>query len=143
MLVDWQKGEKYFAQHLVDYDPASNNGNWQWVASTGADSQPYFRIFNPWSQSKEHDPDAEYVKKWIYNLVKDIAENDQDGNYTKQIEARLTEMRNYLETWLPVSIASDLIENICSDARLDTGIKFAALKILHFSDRTTKLIVGM
>ena len=44
----------------------------------------------------------EYVKKWIYNLVKDIAENDHDGNYTKQIEARLTEMRNYLETWLPV-----------------------------------------
>ena len=85
----------------------------------------------------------EYVKKWIYNLVKDIAENDQDGNYTKQIEARLTEMRNYLETWLPVSIASDLIENICSDARLDTGIKFAALKILHFPDRTTKLILGM
>ena len=85
----------------------------------------------------------EYVKKWIYNLVKDIAENDHDGNYTKQIEARLTEMRNYLETWLPVSIASDLIENICSDAQLDTGIKFATLKILHFPDRTTKLILGM
>lgn len=68
LLVDWQKGEKYFAQHLVDYDPASNNGNWQWVASTGADSQPYFRIFNPWSQGKEHDPDAEYVKKWIPEL---------------------------------------------------------------------------
>ena len=69
LLVDWQKGEKYFAQHLVDYDPASNNGNWQWVASTGADSQPYFRIFNPWSQGKEHDPDAEYVKKWIPELM--------------------------------------------------------------------------
>lgn len=68
LLVDWQKGEKYFAQHLVDYDPASNNGNWQWVASTGADSQPYFRIFNPWSQGKEHDPEAEYVKKWIPEL---------------------------------------------------------------------------
>ena len=68
LLVDWQKGEKYFAQHLVDYDPASNNGNWQWVASTGADSQPYFRIFNPWSQGKEHDPEAEYIKKWIPEL---------------------------------------------------------------------------
>lgn len=68
LLVDWQKGEKYFAQHLVDYDPASNNGNWQWVASTGADSQPYFRIFNPWSQGKEHDPDAVYIKKWVPEL---------------------------------------------------------------------------
>ena len=68
LLVDWQKGEKYFATKLVDYDPASNNGNWQWVASTGADSQPYFRIFNPWSQSKEHDPDAIYIKRWIPEL---------------------------------------------------------------------------
>jgi deoxyribodipyrimidine photo-lyase len=69
LLVDWQKGEKYFATQLVDYDPASNNGNWQWVASTGADSQPYFRIFNPWSQSKEHDPDATYIKKWVPELA--------------------------------------------------------------------------
>ena len=68
LLIDWQKGEKYFATQLVDYDPASNNGNWQWVASTGADSQPYFRIFNPWSQSKEHDPDAIYIKKWVSEL---------------------------------------------------------------------------
>lgn len=68
LLVDWQKGEKYFATKLVDYDPSSNNGNWQWVASTGADSQPYFRIFNPWSQSEEHDPDAVYIKKWVPEL---------------------------------------------------------------------------
>ena len=68
LLIDWQKGEKYFATKLVDYDPASNNGNWQWVASTGADSQPYFRIFNPWSQSKEHDPDATYIKRWVPEL---------------------------------------------------------------------------
>lgn len=68
LLIDWQKGEKYFATKLVDYDPSSNNGNWQWVASTGADSQPYFRIFNPWSQSEEHDPDAEYIKKWVPEL---------------------------------------------------------------------------
>ena len=68
LLIDWQKGEKYFAQKLTDYDPASNNGNWQWVASTGADSQPYFRIFNPWSQSKTHDSDCEYIKKWIPEL---------------------------------------------------------------------------
>ena len=95
LLIDWQKGEKYFATKLVDYDPASNNGNWQWVASTGADSQPYFRIFNPWSQSKEHDPDALYIKKWVPELktvpVKDIHKWDQswskfkDINYTRPI----------------------------------------------------------
>lgn len=68
LLINWEDGEKYFSQHLTDYDPASNNGNWQWVASTGADSQPYFRIFNPWSQSNKHDPNAEYIKKWIPEL---------------------------------------------------------------------------
>jgi len=68
LLIDWREGEKYFATKLTDYDPASNNGNWQWVASTGADSQPYFRIFNPWSQSEEHDPDCEYIKKRIPEL---------------------------------------------------------------------------
>ena len=68
LLINWEDGEKYFSQHLTDYDPASNNGNWQWVASTGADSQPYFRIFNPWSQSDKHDPEATYIKKWIPEL---------------------------------------------------------------------------
>ena len=68
LLIDWQWGEKYFAQNLLDYDPASNNGNWQWVASTGADSQPYFRIFNPWTQSEKFDKDCSYIKKWIPEL---------------------------------------------------------------------------
>ena len=68
LLIDWKEGERYYATRLRDYDPASNNGNWQWVAGTGADSQPYFRIFNPWLQSKKHDPDAIYIKKWIPEL---------------------------------------------------------------------------
>jgi len=66
--INWRMGEKYFAQKLVDYDPAVNNGNWQWVASTGADAQPYFRIFNPWLQQKKFDPQCEYIKKWIPEL---------------------------------------------------------------------------
>jgi deoxyribodipyrimidine photo-lyase len=66
--VDWRWGEKYFAQNLVDYDPCVNNGNWQWAASTGCDAQPYFRIFNPWSQQKKFDKDCEYIKKWIPEL---------------------------------------------------------------------------
>jgi deoxyribodipyrimidine photo-lyase len=68
LLIDWREGEKYFAKKLTDYDPASNNGNWQWVASSGADSQPYFRIFNPWLQGEEYDSDAKYIKKWLPQL---------------------------------------------------------------------------
>lgn len=68
LLIDWRKGEKYFAQNLIDYDPAANNGNWQWVAGSGVDSQPYFRIFNPWSQSEKYDKDAKYIKKWCPEL---------------------------------------------------------------------------
>lgn len=68
--IDWRWGEKYFAQKLVDYDPAVNNGNWQWAASTGCDAQPYFRIFNPWSQQKRFDEDCTYIKKWIPELQK-------------------------------------------------------------------------
>lgn len=66
--IDWKWGEEYFAQSLVDYDPAVNNGNWQWVASTGCDAQPYFRIFNPWNQQKKFDPECIYIKKWIPEL---------------------------------------------------------------------------
>jgi len=66
--IDWKKGEKYFAQQLVDYDPAVNNGNWQWCASTGCDAQPYFRIFNPWLQQKKFDLECLYIKKWVPEL---------------------------------------------------------------------------
>lgn len=69
--INWLWGEKYFATQLVDYDPAVNNGNWQWAASTGCDAQPYFRIFNPWTQQKKFDPKCEYIKKWIPEL-KDV-----------------------------------------------------------------------
>ena len=66
--VDWRRGERYFAQNLVDYDRAVNNGNWQWCASTGCDAQPYFRIFNPWLQQRRYDPDCRYIKTWIPEL---------------------------------------------------------------------------
>jgi deoxyribodipyrimidine photo-lyase len=68
LLISWEHGEKYFAKNLTDYDPASNNGNWQWIASTGVDSQPYFRIFNPMEQGKRVDPDCEYIKSWVPQL---------------------------------------------------------------------------
>jgi deoxyribodipyrimidine photo-lyase len=68
MGIDWREGEKWFASRLVDYDPANNNGNWQWTAGTGADSQPYFRIFNPWTQSEKFDTNGEYIKRWLPEL---------------------------------------------------------------------------
>jgi deoxyribodipyrimidine photo-lyase len=66
--VDWKWGERFFAKHLIDYDPAVNNGNWQWAASTGCDAQPYFRVFNPWSQQLKFDADCKYIKKWVHEL---------------------------------------------------------------------------
>ena len=67
--LDWRLGEKYYASKLTDYDPSVNNGNWQWIASTGVDPKPYFqRLFNPWIQSKKFDKDANYIKKWIPEL---------------------------------------------------------------------------
>ena len=65
LQIDWRWGEKYFATQLVDYNISANNGGWQWSASTGTDSQPYFRIFNPWTQSEKFDNDCTYIKKWL------------------------------------------------------------------------------
>jgi deoxyribodipyrimidine photo-lyase len=97
LLVDWRKGERYFATKLIDYDIANNNGNWQWVAGTGSDVQPYFRIFNPWIQSKKFDKDAEFIKYWIpelntvppkhIHLWEEVCNNEDYKNikYTKPI----------------------------------------------------------
>ncbi len=68
LLIDWRLGEKYFAENLIDLDFSSNNGGWQWSASTGVDAQPYFRIFNPYLQSKKFDPEGEYIRKFVPEL---------------------------------------------------------------------------
>jgi deoxyribodipyrimidine photo-lyase len=69
LLIDWRLGEQYFAQKLTDYDPASNNGNWQGISGTGVDMKPYFRDMNPWIQSAKFDNDAVFIKKWVPELV--------------------------------------------------------------------------
>jgi len=69
LLLDWRRGEAFFMQHLVDGDFASNNGGWQWAASTGTDAAPYFRIFNPTTQSRRFDPDAEFITYWLPKLA--------------------------------------------------------------------------
>jgi deoxyribodipyrimidine photo-lyase len=68
LLIDWRWGETYFAQKLLDYEQASNVGNWQWAAGSGVDAAPYFRIFNPTEQIKKFDKDLVYIKKWIPEL---------------------------------------------------------------------------
>lgn len=68
LLIDWRWGEKYFMSHLIDGDLSANNGGWQWSASTGTDSVPYFRIFNPFSQSKRFDPDGLFIRKMCPEL---------------------------------------------------------------------------
>jgi deoxyribodipyrimidine photo-lyase len=68
LLVDWRRGERFFYERLVDGDPASNNGGWQWAASTGTDAQPYFRIFHPVTQGERFDPEGAYVRRWVPEL---------------------------------------------------------------------------
>ena len=69
LLIDWRWGERYFMQTLLDGDPASNNGGWQWTAGTGTDAAPYFRVFNPILQGRKFDPDGAYVRRWVPELA--------------------------------------------------------------------------
>lgn len=68
LLIDWRWGEAYFAEKLLDYELSSNNGNWQWVAGTGCDAAPYFRVFNPITQQQKFDPKGMYLKKWLHPI---------------------------------------------------------------------------
>ncbi|CEL06068.1 Putative Catalytic activity: cyclobutadipyrimidine [Aspergillus calidoustus] len=74
LLIDWRRGERYFMEHLVDGDFASNHGGWGFGSSTGVDPQPYFRIFNPLRQSERFDPDGDYIRRWVKEL------RDVEGN---------------------------------------------------------------
>ena len=69
LLIDWRAGEQHFMQNLIDGDLASNNGGWQWSASTGTDAVPYFRIFNPVTQGQKFDPDGNYVRRFIPEIA--------------------------------------------------------------------------
>jgi deoxyribodipyrimidine photo-lyase len=78
LLIDWRAGYAWFRERLVDHDPANDAGGWQWAASTGVDAQPYFRVFNPWTQGDRHDPDATYITRHVPEL-RDAAPADIHG----------------------------------------------------------------
>ncbi|CAD6920913.1 unnamed protein product [Tilletia caries] len=91
LLHDWREGERFFMQNFIDGDFASNNGGWQWSASTGTDPQPYFRIFNPTSQSEKSDPNGDYIRHWVPELrnIKGKAIHDPYGRLDKDAFKRL------------------------------------------------------
>ena len=70
LLLDWRRGEAHFARLLNDFDLAANNGGWQWAASTGCDAQPYFRIFNPVTQSQRFDPEGKFIRRYVPELAR-------------------------------------------------------------------------
>jgi len=85
LLIHWKKGESYFAKKLLDYEMASNVGNWQWVAGTGVDAAPYFRLFNPEIQMKKFDPQKVYIKKWLPKYdPENYLEPIIDHNYARE-----------------------------------------------------------
>ena len=75
LLIDWRWGERWFMQHLMDGDPAANNGGWQWTAGTGTDAAPYFRIFNPILQSKKFDPQGRFIRRVDTGIGSSAARN--------------------------------------------------------------------
>jgi deoxyribodipyrimidine photo-lyase len=86
LMIDWRAGYDWFREKLVDHDPANDSGGWQWAASTGTDAQPYFRIFNPWTQGERFDPDGEYVREYVPELADASAEEINGWGELDQVE---------------------------------------------------------
>ena len=84
----------------------------------------------------------EYVKDWIIGLISEIAKNDEDGKYDIKTLKVVEDIREYVEPWMPTNLASKMIEEIFNAAAMDTSMKFVALQVLNFPERTTKLILG-
>lgn len=91
LLIDWRWGEAYFAEKLLDYDLASNNGGWQWAAGSGCDAAPYFRIFNPYLQTQKFDPELKYIRKWVPEL--------EDFSYPKPVVEHELARKRCLEVY--------------------------------------------
>ena len=108
LLIDWRRGERYFAQKLLDYELSSNNGNWQWSAGCGCDAAPYFRIFNPELQAEKFDPEKIYIKKWIEEygtpdypkpiVEHNFARNRAVNTYRETVEKKSKKKKNGKKT---------------------------------------------
>jgi deoxyribodipyrimidine photo-lyase len=116
MLHDWRLGEKFFMEHLIDGDFCSNNGGWQWSSSTGTDAAPYFRIFNPITQSQNFDPDGEFIKKFIPEL------KDVPVAQIHQPQSDLFSSTNYPAPMLDLKESRLRAIQAFKDARENTGI---------------------
>lgn len=93
LLLDWRLGEAYFAEKLLDFDFAANNGGWQWAAGSGCDAAPYFRIFNPYLQTKKFDPEFRYIKKWVpefqeFSYPKPLVDHDMARKRCLEVYSR-------------------------------------------------------
>jgi deoxyribodipyrimidine photo-lyase len=98
LFIDWRLGEKHFAEHLIDLDFSSNNGGWQWSASTGCDAQPYFRIFNPYLQSRKFDAGGDYIRKYVKelkNIPSKYIHKPDDMTASEQSECRVVIGKDY------------------------------------------------
>lgn len=91
LLIDWRWGEAYFARKLLDFDLAANNGGWQWAAGSGCDAAPYFRIFNPYTQTQKFDPQLKYIRKWVPEF--------EQFNYPKPIESHEEARKRCLQVY--------------------------------------------
>jgi deoxyribodipyrimidine photo-lyase len=104
MHLDWRDGERYYASKLVDYDPMSNSGGWMWSIGNGTDAQPWFRIFNPWTQQITYDPDCEYIKKWIPEL-KNVPAKDIHNWWKPEVHEKW--LKEEIEYVKPILIHDD------------------------------------
>jgi deoxyribodipyrimidine photo-lyase len=105
LLIDWRWGEGWFMQHLVDGDPALNNGGWQWTAGTGTDAAPYFRILNPVLQSQKHDPQGVYIRRWLPEL------RDVPDEFIHQPWLMPREVQKASDVKIGVDYAAPLVEH--------------------------------
>ena len=118
--IDWRWGEQYFADHLNDFDFAANNGGWQWASSSGCDAQPYFRIFNPITQSEKFDAEGKFIKKYLPQLSKLSKKNIHTPWLAGDIELELAGIRLGRDYPLPI-VQHD-------EARKNTLIRYAVVK---------------
>lgn len=122
LMIDWRHGERFFASHLIDLDFSSNNGGWQWSASTGADAQPYFRIFNPYLQSRKFDPDGNYIRKFVTEL------KDVPSAYIHEPGAMNREQQETYKAVIGVDYPSPVVDHFAAKERVIKRFKQATGK---------------